>query len=338
MLQTNTSGRTTVAKQESSPNGNLAILGVNRIAEKLYAKMKDANPFDREIVGFISIDSSKTEPNGLASAQNILGNIDDLSAIVKSNGIDKVVLAVDPNDKHTLHEVIQACEAIQLSYEALPSSYDISYEDESTEESQIVESIDGQKDLWFQRIVDLIVSTSMFLLFLPSYVFVALAIKLESKGNVLYSQERVGKNGKIFKIYKFRSMYIDAEARGPQLATKRDPRITSIGRILRKTRIDELPQLVNVIRGDMSLIGPRPERPYFVEKYSKEIPNYKQRLAVKPGLTGWAQVTVGYDESLDDVKEKVRKDLHYIQNRSSVKLYFQIVIKTIWVVVTASGQ
>lgn len=337
MLQTNTSGRTTVANQATSPNGNLAILGVNRIAETLHAKLKEANPFDREIVGFITIESNGAE-TPLADADHILGNIDELSSIVKSKDISKVVLAIDPNDKHKLHEVIQACEAIQLSYEALPPSYDINYDDTTSNEADIPVEGDGQKDLWFQRIVDLVVSLGMFLLFLPSYVFVALAIKLESKGNVLYSQERVGKNGKIFKIYKFRSMYIDAEARGPQLATKRDPRITSIGRILRKTRIDELPQLVNVIRGDMSLIGPRPERPYFVEKYSKEIPDYKKRLAVKPGLTGWAQVTVGYDESLDDVKEKVRKDLYYIQNRSSVKLYFQIVIKTIWVVVTASGQ
>ncbi|MEL6822247.1 MAG: sugar transferase [Calditrichota bacterium] len=326
-----------MANQATSPNGNLAILGVNRIAETLHAKLKEANPFDREIVGFISIESNGAEPS-LADADHILGNIDDLPSIVKSKEINKVVLAIDPNDKHTLHEVIQACEAIHLSYEALPPSYDINYDETTSNEAEITVEGDGQKDLWFQRIVDLVASLAMFLLFLPSYAFVALAIKLESKGDVLYSQERVGKNGKIFKIYKFRSMYIDAEAQGPQLATKRDPRITNIGRILRKTRIDELPQLVNVIRGDMSLIGPRPERPFHVEKYSKEIPDYKKRLAVKPGLTGWAQVTVGYDESLDDVKEKVRKDLYYIQNRSSVKLYFQIVMKTIWVVVTASGQ
>ena len=168
---------------------------------------------------------------------------------------------------------------------------------------------------------------------------VAIAIRLESKGGVLYTQERVGEGGRIFKIYKFRSMFSDAEKRsGPTLATHNDPRITRVGGILRRTRIDELPQLVNVIKGDMSLIGPRPERPYFVEKYDKEIPRYLERLKVKPGLTGFAQVETGYDESLEDVKIKVEYDLYYIAHRDSFKLYFKIMLKTLWVVLTAKGQ
>ncbi len=195
------------------------------------------------------------------------------------------------------------------------------------------------KEFFLQRLIDLFASILMFLLFLPSWIVVAIAIRLESKGGVLYTQERVGEGGRIFKIYKFRSMFSDAEKRsGPTLATHNDPRITRVGGILRRTRIDELPQLVNVIKGDMSLIGPRPERPYFVEKYDKEIPRYLERLKVKPGLTGFAQVETGYDESLEDVKIKVEYDLYYIAHRDSFKLYFKIMLKTLWVVLTAKGQ
>jgi lipopolysaccharide/colanic/teichoic acid biosynthesis glycosyltransferase len=195
------------------------------------------------------------------------------------------------------------------------------------------------KEFVLQRFLDLLISSMLFLLFLPSWIVVAIAIRLESKGGVLYTQERVGAGGKVFKIYKFRSMYSDAEKRsGPILATHNDPRITRVGRILRRTRIDELPQLVNVLKGDMSLIGPRPERPYFIEKYDQQIPRYLERLKVKPGLTGFAQVETGYDESIEDVKIKLEYDLYYIAHRSSFKLYFKIMLKTVWVVLTAKGQ
>jgi lipopolysaccharide/colanic/teichoic acid biosynthesis glycosyltransferase len=160
-----------------------------------------------------------------------------------------------------------------------------------------------------------------------------IAIKLESPGPVFYKQERVGLNGKRFEIIKLRSMRTDAEKNGPQWAAKNDPRVTRVGKFIRKTRIDELPQLINILRGDMSLIGPRPERPVFTEKFDKEIPGFKKRLLVKPGLTGWAQVNGGYEMT---PAEKFELDMFYIQNQS-FKMDMQILFRTVWVVVSGNG-
>ena len=175
-------------------------------------------------------------------------------------------------------------------------------------------------------------SCALILCAIPMLV-IAVKIKRESEGPVLYAQRRVGKNGKIFKLYKFRSMYIDAEARGAQWAAEEDPRITPLGKKLRKTRLDEIPQFVNVIKGNMSLIGPRPERPVFHEAFCERIDGWEQRLAVRPGITGLAQVMGGY-ELLP--KEKARLDIEYIENRS-IRLDWQLIWKTLRTMVTGDG-
>jgi exopolysaccharide biosynthesis polyprenyl glycosylphosphotransferase len=150
----------------------------------------------------------------------------------------------------------------------------------------------------------------------PVLLLTAIAIKLDSRGAVFYTQERIGKSNRVFRIIKFRSMHCEAERHGPVWAAESDPRVTRVGRIIRKLRIDELPQFINVIRGEMSFIGPRPERPVFVEWLEQEIPYYSQRHLVKPGLTGWAQVHYRYGASLEDAMEKFQYDLFYIKNQS----------------------
>jgi exopolysaccharide biosynthesis polyprenyl glycosylphosphotransferase len=165
----------------------------------------------------------------------------------------------------------------------------------------------------------------------------ALAVYLESRGPVLYCQERLGENGRLFTVYKFRSMRVDAEKSGtPVWARTQDERVTRVGRIIRKTRLDELPQLWNVLRGDMSFVGPRPERPFFVEQLSKEIPFYQQRHAVKPGLTGWAQIKYQYGSSVEDAMEKLRYDLYYIKHLSFA-LDLSIVFDTVKVIIFGKG-
>jgi exopolysaccharide biosynthesis polyprenyl glycosylphosphotransferase len=165
----------------------------------------------------------------------------------------------------------------------------------------------------------------------------AIAIRLDSPGPMLYSQERVGENGAVFKIYKFRSMRTDAETAGkPIWARDNDDRITRVGRFIRKTRLDELPQLWNVMRGDMSFVGPRPERPFFVDQLAKEIPFYLQRHAVKPGLTGWAQVKYQYGSTVEDAMEKLRYDLYYIKHLSIV-FDLTIVLDTVKVILFGKG-
>ena len=184
-----------------------------------------------------------------------------------------------------------------------------------------------------KRIVDLPISIFLLLLILPICLIVCLFIILESSGNPIYIQERVGLNERRFKIYKLRSMYIDAEKNGHQWTSKNDQRITKVGRFIRRTRIDELPQIINIIRGEMSFIGPRPERPEFITEFLKDIPNFNNRLAVRPGITGWAQVNGGYELT---PKEKLEYDIYYIQHESA-KLDFIVLLKTIKVIFNGHG-
>ncbi|MHA4412346.1 sugar transferase [Bacillus cereus] len=167
----------------------------------------------------------------------------------------------------------------------------------------------------------------------PILLLFVLAIKIESNGPAFFLQERVGLNGRVFNIIKLRSMYIDAEKNGAQWAKKNDARVTKIGAFIRRTRIDEIPQLINMLKGDMSLVGPRPERPIFTEQFNKEIPGFKNRIVVRPGITGWAQVNGGYDIS---PKEKLEFDIYYIKNLS-LFMDVKIIFKTIKVIFTGEG-
>lgn len=189
-----------------------------------------------------------------------------------------------------------------------------------------------------KRALDLVVSVSMLICGAPVMIAIALAVKITSPGPVLYSQVRVGKKGKTFKMFKFRSMRQDAELKsGPVWATENDPRVTPLGSFLRKTHLDELPQLFNVIRGDMSLVGPRPERPHFVKQLRKEIPHYDKRHYAKPGVTGLAQVRQRYDDSIEDVKRKVRYDVLYIKKMCPV-LDLKVIALTALTVIFKTGR
>jgi exopolysaccharide biosynthesis polyprenyl glycosylphosphotransferase len=200
---------------------------------------------------------------------------------------------------------------------------------------------DGFRSSWYTelaaRILDLVTATALLVLTLPVMLIVSLLIKLDSRGPVFYRQERVGRGGKVFMLNKFRSMSCDAEVEGrPCWAQVGDPRITRVGRVIRYARIDELPQLLNVLRGEMSMVGPRPERPYFVDQFSVAIPCYTARHYVKPGITGWAQVNAPYGASIADTREKLRYDLYYIKHRS-LHLYFRILLRTVRVVLRGEG-
>jgi exopolysaccharide biosynthesis polyprenyl glycosylphosphotransferase len=188
-----------------------------------------------------------------------------------------------------------------------------------------------------KRAADVLISVAMIVATLPLMAVTALAIKADSPGSVLYRQKRIGQFDKPFTVFKFRSMTVDAEAGGsPRWAQKQDPRVTRVGRFIRATRIDELPQLANVIRGEMSLVGPRPERPHFVDQLARAIPFYRQRAYVKPGLTGWAQVNYPYGASVEDAREKLAYDLYYVKNRSLL-LDLRILLATVRVVLFREG-
>jgi sugar transferase (PEP-CTERM system associated) len=187
-----------------------------------------------------------------------------------------------------------------------------------------------------KRVLDIVVASAFLVLSFPLMLVVAAMIKLDSRGPVFFTQDRVGRDGKIFTIYKLRSMRVDAEAEGPRWATKDDDRTTRVGRFIRKMRIDEFPQVINVLKGDMSFIGPRPERPFFVDQIRKEIPFYELRHRVRPGITGWAQVSYPYGASMEDAKKKLSYDLYYVKN-SDLLLDFGILLQTARVVVSGHG-
>lgn len=187
--------------------------------------------------------------------------------------------------------------------------------------------------LVFQRFMDIVLSCIGLIIGIPIIMIFGLAIIIETPGPIIYTQKRVGKEGKIFTIYKLRSMTLDAEKAGPQWAKQGDCRVTRVGRFIRKTRIDEIPQLFNVLKGDMSIIGPRPERPMFTVRFNEEIPGSIERLQVKPGLTGWAQINGGYEIT---PREKLKLDLYYIENRN-IRMDLVILFKTVKVVLTGEG-
>ena len=189
----------------------------------------------------------------------------------------------------------------------------------------------------FKRVADFTVSLFFLAAVLPITLLVAMAIKLESRGPVFYRQERVGLNGRIFRVWKFRSMRTDAEKDGvPRWASAKDNRVTRVGRFIRATRIDEIPQIINVLEGDMSFIGPRPERPYFVQQLRREMPYYDLRHRVKPGITGWAQVNYRYGESIEDARQKLAYDLYYVKNNDFF-LDLTILVQTVRVIMFAHG-
>lgn len=186
---------------------------------------------------------------------------------------------------------------------------------------------------YLKRIMDIVLSVIGLIITIPLIVILGICIKWETKGPCFYSQERIGENGKSFIMYKLRSMPLDAEAHGPQWAQEHDSRVTKVGKFTRRTRLDEIPQFFNILKGDMSIVGPRPEREYFVCKFSEEMPEYVQRLQVRPGLTGWAQVNGGYKLT---PREKLEMDLYYIRNQS-IWLDIKIILKTIAIIFNGNG-
>lgn len=187
-----------------------------------------------------------------------------------------------------------------------------------------------------KRFLDIFFSLFAIILLMPVYIALSIGVKLSSPGPILYSHQRIGKNGEAFKIFKFRSMYVDAEKDGPALSSKNDSRVTPFGKFIRKTRLDEFPQFFNVLKGDMSLVGPRPERQFYIDQITEKAPHYSHLLSVRPGITSWGQVKYGYAENVDQMIERLKYDIIYIENRS-LFIDFKIMIYTIKIIFQAKG-
>lgn len=319
---------------------NVLVVGTGEPAADFSETVRHAPQLGLRVAGFVA---TETVTNPSAATQPILGTLPDLPALIGQHEALEVVFA-EPSLAHkTVLDATACCSGAKVNFGILPDLYDVVARSSAGGQIYGVPLLPlypSDMPVWqrrTKRLADFLVAFTGLVLGLPVWVLVSVAIWLEDRGPVFYSQERVGKDGRVFRFHKFRSMIPNAEkATGPVWAKKNDPRITRVGSVIRTLRIDEVPQLWNVLRGEMSLVGPRPERPYFVEKLAAEIPLYRRRLFVTPGITGWAQTKQAYDQSLDDVREKLKYDLYYIENMS-LRFDLLIVLRTIWVMLTGRG-
>jgi len=321
---------------------NTLIVGTSEKAKELCDSVYAYPALGYKIVGIVPV--THVSGDDMYGKVSLLGSIADLSRYIGDYHVKDILIALDSSEHHKLLSIISACDPHEVSIKIIPDLYDIISGQARTNQIYGFPLIEVMPELmqpWeyaIKRMIDIAVSFIVLFVGLPIWLLVALAIKFNSRGPVFYAQERVGKDGKHFNIIKFRSMYENAEEEsGPVWANKKDTRVTFVGKILRKVRIDEIPQLINVLDGKMSLVGPRPERPFFVEQLSKEIPLYMRRLKVRPGITGWAQVKHKYDESVEDVKRKVEYDLFYIENMS-IRMDLKILFNTVAVVLLGKGH
>jgi sugar transferase (PEP-CTERM system associated) len=314
------------------------VVGAGPMARTIARHILSQHDFAYRFVGFVEDEMS----NARSRDPLAIGHVGDLPRLVEQHHIDRIVISLpDRRGKLPLRELLQA----KLS--------GVRVEDAATTYERITGKIliDDLRPSWLifsdgfrasrltrivKRVIDLLLATFGLLVGAPLMIATAIGVRLESPGPILYRQERVGENGRTFTLLKFRSMRADAEQGTPVWAKDNDDRVTMVGRLIRMTRFDELPQLWNVLRGDMSFVGPRPERPFFVQQLAAEIPFYMERHAVKPGITGWAQVKYRYGASIEDAMEKLRYDLYYIKHMSIV-FDLTIGIDTVKVILSGKG-
>ena len=319
----------------------ILVVGTGDTARKVTRQILAQRDFAYRVVGFIDDDRRRIGERLVNPA--IVGTYEDITTLVAKHQIDRIVVGLaDRRGKLPIEELLKAkmagvrVEDATTTYERVTGKILI----DDLRPSWLIFSDGFRVSRWtriMKRTIDLTLAVALAIVAFPAMILTALAIWLEDGAPVLYCQERVGENGRPFTLCKFRSMRKDAEKAGrPVWAKDGDTRITRVGRFIRKTRLDELPQLWNVLRGDMSFVGPRPERPYFVGELAREIPFYQQRHAVKPGLTGWAQVKYRYGSSLEDAMEKLRYDLYYIKHLS-ITFDLTIVFDTVKVVLFRKG-
>ena len=322
---------------------NALIVGFNSRGLETAKQIIDHNNLGYDIIGFVQAVDDK-DINKINSSIPVLGEEMQLKEIILSNQVSEVVLALEKLQHNRMMEVITHANGSPVSIKIVPDMYEVISGLARTEQIYGVPLIQVNPNLntfynkYLKRVLDLIIAIPCLMIFLPLWLIISIIIKLDSSGPVLYKQRRIGEDNTKFTIRKFRSMFYDAEKEsGPVWAADEDPRITRVGAWLRRFRLDEIPQLINVIKGEMSIVGPRPERPFFIDKLMQEFPFYYRRHKVRPGITGWSQIKQPYDRDIDDVRKKLKFDFYYIENLS-FSLDIKILASTVWVMLSGKGR
>ncbi len=318
---------------------NTIIIGTGEKARQIYEQLQSMKLSSGNFInGFVSCEEHMEVDGSL-----ILGDMSQLNNIIEVNQIEEVIIALDNNDRNALLPIFNILYYHDVTVRVAPQLYDYligGVRMTSIFGAPLVSAMDVRMNEFeknLKRLFDIIFSCIVIVLVSPFCLILSLLIKLTSDGPVFYMQERVGVHGKLFHILKFRTMVCNAEEAGPQLASSDDQRITKIGRILRRFRIDELPQFINVLKGDMSIVGPRPERPYYEAQIAQKVPYYGIVHKVKPGITSWGMVKYGYATDVDKMIERLQYDIIYLEN-ISLLVDLKILIYTVKTVVSGRGM
>ena len=321
---------------------NTLIVGSNKKAQILFKELENEQKSSGHIIlGFLNVDNK--ENHLLEKYIPHLGNFEQVKQIIKDNDIEDIIIAIESSEHHKIERILNELENINVYVKIIPDMYDIlsgSVKMNSilgTPLIEIKQKLLPQWEFIIKRFFDYVLSLFAIVVLSPFMLLTAIAVKMSSSGSIIYKQERIGQYGKKFNIYKFRSMYEDAEKDGPKLSSKTDSRITPWGRIMRRIRLDETPQFFNVLFGHMSFVGPRPERDFFANQLIKKAPHYKHIYRVKPGITSWGMVKYGYAENTDEMLERLKYDILYIENMSLL-IDLKIMIHTILIILQGRGK
>lgn len=321
---------------------NTLIIGSDKVALDTYHSLLKQHPVSGNyILGYVMVPGE--EDDSLSGELPCLGDLEHLTEIVKEHHIEEMIIAIQNGKRKYIESIIMMINGSDIVLKIIPQERDFLMGNVKTssvmQEPLIIISPDylPQWQKYLKRFFDILCSLLAMIILLPVYLFLAIGVKRSSRGPIFYKQERIGLKGKPFKIIKFRSMYVDSENGVPKLSSRDDERITPFGRFMRRSRLDETPQFFNVIIGDMSLVGPRPERQYFIDQIVQRAPHYKLLLGVKPGITSWGQVKFGYAENVDEMVERLKWDILYIENMS-LQMDVKILIYTALILIKRNGK